>query len=418
MTKYENSPARSSIQTYRPPRVSVDFSAIRALPCRWKFADVEELVAYVAKVFEIEPLNERSIRGTISRTRLREGSGTRDGESVLFNNTILDHITSPRGELTIGTITHDMRIGRIGTARRAISGSDLYQPPNYFTALSVACFDDASGLERCESDDGSVLTFRDRGSGATVRFESWKDTGFYWEMGTEIVTNGLDFDAAIINSHYLITAWGQTCAVGVIDEDSDTNDDYLDEYEWGLFSEQPERVVSLCRVQWNGHRLAGMVSTGDKCFTINDVPFPTGWPNDWPPPIPVPDPPPGTIVANPGVLTFVSKSGQAVTKEITITSTHSETKSVTVENATTLDPPPDEPGPLPEPPPFGGVPSGEFSNVSGSFDIPANGSIKIPVTYKGKSDAGTVHGNLRIDLDSKIVDIALVGENVMVFAPV
>jgi hypothetical protein len=38
---------------------------------RWQFASTEELVDYIASLFDIEPLSERSMRGTGSQARHR-----------------------------------------------------------------------------------------------------------------------------------------------------------------------------------------------------------------------------------------------------------------------------------------------------------------------------------------------------------
>ena len=44
----------------------------------------------------------------------------------------------------------------------------------------------------------------------------------------------------------------------------------LDEYEWGVTSPQPRRVVSQCTAEWHGLRFAGQVEAGPECYTLGD----------------------------------------------------------------------------------------------------------------------------------------------------
>jgi hypothetical protein len=52
------------------------------------------------------------------------------------------------------------------------------------------------------------------------------------------------------------------------DSDSDTNDDYVDEYEWGVNAPQPKRVESQCTAQFKGQQFAGGVQAGPQCFVV------------------------------------------------------------------------------------------------------------------------------------------------------
>jgi hypothetical protein len=199
-------------------------------PTRWQFANREELVDYIAHSFDIEPLSKQSIRGTGSQVRNRRKIKASESNPALFHNPVLDHITSSYGEIVIGSQSFDIRARRLGSSRRGIVTFD--PPTNNFTAAhALSCYDDFTGLERCESDDGSLRTYSD--GRASMSFRSYKESSVLsWEMGTEIKTFGLNFEAAIIDSCYFGEALAQTCAVEQ-DSDSDTNDNCLDEYEWG-----------------------------------------------------------------------------------------------------------------------------------------------------------------------------------------
>ncbi len=373
---------------------------------RWQFSSVEELVDFVANLFDIEPLTKRSIRGTGSQVRHRRKIIANERNPSVCQNPILDHITSPQGELVIGAQSFDMRPRRLGG----------WGPDRVLAAQALMCSEDFSGLDVCESADGSLRTYSD--GSVSVSFKSYSEsTGPYWEMGTDIKTSGLDFEAAIINSRYLAEVSPEFCAVQKYDQDSTTNDSDLDEYEWGIFAPKPKRVVSLCRVQWNDRRLSGVVSKGSECFLVGGVdPWPEGYPDDW---LPISEPePPGSIVVNPRSIAFTSKpSHPSVTKLITLTSSHSNPVMVTINEAmvTTSPTSPTRP-PLGHGRPFGGEAVGTFSNVSGQLTIPPNSSIRVGVTFSGERGLGSVHGSLRVQWDTGRTDIDLKGTLVQEFA--
>jgi hypothetical protein len=91
---------------------------------------------------------------------------------------------------------------------------------------------------------------------------------------------------------------------------------------------------------------------------------------------------------------------------------------VTVEDAI-LTTPPADPSPVGEIS-FGGEPSGEFSNLSGQFNIQPNTTLQIPVTFTGESGLGSLTGSLRIVWDQGQVNIGLLGTLVeeLGFSPV
>jgi hypothetical protein len=382
---------------------------------RWQFANVEELVDYIAHLSGIEPLSNQSIRGTGSQVRHLRKVKASESNPALFHNPVLDHITSPYGELVIGSQSFNIRARRLGSSRRGIVTLD--PPASDFTAAhALMCYQDFSGLEICQSDDGSLRTYMD--GNASMTFRAYTDsTGPYWEMGAEIKTLGLNFEAAIINSRYFGEAYAQTCTIQTYDDDSDTNDNYLDEYEWGIkgLASQLIRVESLCRVQWNDCRISGVVSAGRDCYNVGTIqPWPDGYPEDWPP-LNEPDPI-ETIGVRPAFLEFTSRpSRPSVTKTITVASSFLNPVTVTVEDAK-VDTSPTDPTPF-DPPNFGGVASGEFSNVSGQLIIPPNSSVNIAVTFTGESGLGSVPGSLRVTWNSGQFTVGLLGRLVQELLP-
>jgi hypothetical protein len=374
------------------------------------------LVDYIANLFDIEPLTPASIVGTSTQVRDRRRIQASVDRPALFNNPVLDHITSPHGEIIIGSQSFNLQARRLGATRRGLVS--LEPPANSFTAAyALSCYTDFTGLEVCVSDDGRLRTYSD--GTASVSFKAYKkSTWKYWEMGTEIKTFGGNFEAADIHSRYYGQAYGQTCAIQKYDDDADSNDNFMEESEWGILAPQPIRVESLCRVQWNGRRISGVVSAGGECFLVGSViPWPEGYPEDWPPLNP-PDPP-GSLSIRPTSLSFTSRpSSPSLTKSISITSSFPGPVNVTVEDAI-LTTPPADPSPVGEIS-FGGEPSGEFSNLSGQFNIQPNTTLQIPVTFTGESGLGSLTGSLRIVWDQGQVNIGLLGTLVeeLGFSPV
>jgi hypothetical protein len=373
---------------------------------RWQFANIEELVEYVASLTGIEPLSNESIR--MSSAQVRRLGQVRAGEDdpARFRNPVLNQITSPHGELMVGSQSFNVEARRLGSSRPGLGTFD--SPTDNLAALALTCFQDASGLQICQSDDGRLRTYTD--GSASMSFRSYREKSWwgYWDMGTEIKTSGSNFEAAIINSRYYGEALAQTCSI-IYDQDSDANDNYLEESEsgFGPLAAQPTRVESLCRVQWNGRRISGVVSAGNTCFVVGGVqPWPDGYPADWPP-LSQPDPV-ETIGVQPASLEFISRpSSPSTTKTVTVKSSFLSPVTVTVEDAT-VDTSPSTPDPF-EPPPLGGALSGEFSNVSGQFTIPPNGSMNVPVTFTGESGFGTIPGSLRITWNSGQRTVSLLG---------
>jgi len=192
---------------------------------RFRFKDRDELLSYLSQAFPLEKF-ETGHRVTISRKgkyrRLNE-----EGEQVFtFGDPLLDLITDEHGWLTVG-------------AERVILASR-----NPATAWFY---------------DGS----------AKMRFRAFKKNYYAgWKMGADIETWGRDFTRAEIQSDYGFWVFGRACGVAKHDSDNDTNDDYVDEYEWGVFSPAPNGINSLCTATWGGASFSRYVSKGDCDYWI------------------------------------------------------------------------------------------------------------------------------------------------------
>jgi len=275
-----------------------------------------------------------------------------------------------------------------------LGGAIINPPANGFpVAAELMCFEDSSGLEVCVSDDGRERTYSD--GDASITFRSYRDTTLwvYHEIGTKITTRRKNFDAANIFSRYYGNFYAQTCGVVDTGDGSATNDNDLDEYEWWINSPSLERVESLCRVQWNGRRISGVVSIGQECFTVGTIPpWPEGYPENWPPLNPPEPNPVQTIEIRPGVLEFHTRTSRpTATKALVLTSTFINPITVTVEDAVTEETPAD-----PNLAVIPTTPTGQFNNVSGQFNIPPNGSVQVDVTFLAGRNPGSNSGSLRI----------------------
>jgi hypothetical protein len=248
-------------------------------PRRFEFRDRQELVEYLAENLRLS-IEADGVRGSVWRT----GKYTRrnsDGDLIhTFGDPILDMITNDHGDLFIGGQRLPLaqeelrepryRVGGVSTLDLGSLGEDFER--NYIQRAVMGEGDyvlvtRVGRLTAFASKNPSQRDFFQDGD--HLRFKAWKKSRFlYWSMGAEVETWGQDFDRAEVQSRYLDTVVGQTCAAVKLDSDNDTDDDYLDEYEWGVNAPQPLRVVSLCTARWKNQNFAGQVEAGPACFEI------------------------------------------------------------------------------------------------------------------------------------------------------
>ncbi|MGQ0603605.1 MAG: hypothetical protein ACT4QE_18145 [Anaerolineales bacterium] len=240
---------------------------------RHRFKDQGDLLGYLSQTF---PLESHATGHRFMVTRAGKYQRFNQGGQAIFTfgDPVLDLITDEHGWLTIGGQRFDLRAAEVsdpaargggvqainllprqGELDRVISRAALGEGD--FTLVEAGA-DNATLASR----NPSTLYFY-RGS-AKMRFRAFKKNyAVGWKMGADIETWGGDFTRAEIQSDYGYWVYGRACAVAKHDSDSDTTDDYVDEYEWGVFSSAPNGVRSFCTATWLGSNYTGWVSKGD-----------------------------------------------------------------------------------------------------------------------------------------------------------
>jgi hypothetical protein len=318
----------------------------------------QDVVTRMAEVSGFTPTSPTAISGHISR-RGRYTRESPDGTlAIVSGSPLLDSIASPAGEVLVAGQV--LRPPSIGPTRAATT---ICQPGPY------------EGLETCFSEDKTTLEIR-AWDGSFARFHAWKESGVLrWSLGTSIMVRGPHFQRAAIDSRYYFPAFAQTCDV-IYDNDHDANDSYMAESEegWGLVADSARRVESLCRIQWNGYRLRGVVSAGELCLPVSPVrEFPAEYPDDWPAIEPSP-----ALTVSPTRLEFTARaSSPRSSKRVRVSNTFNREIDVTVSAAA-----------LARDPRVLGVRENPFTNTSGRVTIPKKGQVDIEVVFDGSVVSG------------------------------
>jgi hypothetical protein len=245
-------------------------------PGRHLFADFDEFRNYLAGTLGAKAEGE-GLRGWLSR----KGSYSRH-DAKAFGDPVLDAISSPDGTVAIGDETIDLREGLEPSAGAigAEPGVIAHAAPNLkFTGI-------VNGAERWATDDGSLVEYR-FGTTGRLYFHAWKKKTIYgyWSMGAEIsvINTPAKFKRAHIESRYYMSV-DAPCQIHGADRDSDRNDTYLDEYEFGWNAQQPERVAAVCQAIWHNQRFSDPVTAGSGCDNRPNDPdndWPTDFPREW-----------------------------------------------------------------------------------------------------------------------------------------
>ncbi len=236
------------------------------------FKDQEDFLSYLAEIFPVQK-DDCGHRFSIKRQGKYDRVDKKGNRIFTFGDPVLDIITDEQGLLTIGNVRHDLHaleLANPGSRGGGIHGIDLTPKPGeleHVLGMASAGIADIAIVEAhtdhtiLASQNRSTLTFY-KGN-AKMRFRSFmKNYLIGWKMGTEIETWHGDFKRAEIQSNYGFWVYGRVCGVAKRDSDHDTNDDYVDEYEWGIASPTPNGVTSRCTATWLGQDYAGYVGTG------------------------------------------------------------------------------------------------------------------------------------------------------------
>jgi hypothetical protein len=237
---------------------------------------MDALLAHVGRTFP-SMRTGNGLRGSMTRVgKYSRVSG--DGDRVFtFGDPMLDTITDAQGRLRIGGREFDLYAAELASGDRGagISTVDVSGDVEQVReAQRVASMSSASRFVVLE-DEGDELILASRNPremwfyrGSTkMRFRAFRKSYFvYIKLGADIETWYQDFRRASITSTYgSFLEWHGHCFAVHTDSDSDTNDDYVDEYEWffgGGVESGFDGVRSSCVATWHDRVYPGTVEYG------------------------------------------------------------------------------------------------------------------------------------------------------------
>lgn len=259
--------------------------------------------------------------------------------------------------------------------------------PQRFTVhadASLVYTGDVNGAQRWVAHDQSIVQYRaDAGS---LTFHAWKRShlfGEYWSLGASMTADGPHYDAAdILSNYYMTLPDGPACEVVKVGHATDHDNSYFDEWQWGVHSQEPARVASLCRAQWNNARFRDVVTAGSGCPNYEGYPWPNGYPTDWPPlPTGVQVTPAEITMSVPGIGLNDSGSAEVANHDpapITV-NIHPSTSNL-------------------------------FSWMTGEHTIAAYSSLPIEVTFDGAPAAGTYNTTLQLTIGTASFEILVIAK--------
>jgi hypothetical protein len=199
-----------------------------------------------------------------------------DNEVFTFGDPLLDTITDADGWITIGRDSYHMlpkelEGGRSGGVRSVDLAGDTKRLRDRLVDEALSGRGTHALVEHhgeqtiVATTNPSEMNFTS--GSARMKFRSWKKNYFFYRsIGSEIETWARDFDRARIESMYaepVVSNSPFVCGITKVDFDSDTNDDYVDEYEVGVFASPASSVRSVCTAVWSGRPWGGTIQKGD-----------------------------------------------------------------------------------------------------------------------------------------------------------
>jgi hypothetical protein len=244
-------------------------------PDQFEFKDRDELQAYLAKAFHFPATSAQ--RASFSRKGRYQRIDDRGNPIFTFGDPILDLITNRHGLTIVAGEVFDFRSkaitegglrgGRLGMnltphigAIQQMLLAESMAPKGGYELVECS----AKGMTFASRNPSTMMFTRSSGAPGLLTFRAWRTNAwFYWSLGTEIYTLGPEFSSARIESKYGDHLGNSnTCGVLKRDSDSDTNDDYVDEWEAGGFSDAPAGHQSRCEAHWGGDFRSGTVRKG------------------------------------------------------------------------------------------------------------------------------------------------------------
>jgi hypothetical protein len=270
------------VSSLEPEKIEISFPKQGFMRCdRSEFKSQAELASYIAEVFSL-PGKRGSARLGVKRKGKYQRIDRTGRPIYTFGDPILDLITDEHGWITVGKETYHLLpldLASPQNRKGGITGIDLSVNHEEIRRQQLAEALAVNGTRTLIEHTGDQLIVATtnpsqldfwKGS-AHMRFRSWKTNYYiYRSIGTEIETWGGDFSRAEIQSTYadpVLDTNPFICFIVKFDSDSDTNDDYVDEYEYGIAASTPNTVRSFCQARWKGQLFSGTVSKGD-CQTF------------------------------------------------------------------------------------------------------------------------------------------------------
>jgi hypothetical protein len=268
------------VSNLSPEKIELSFPEQGFIRCgRSEFKSQADLAAYIAEVFSL-PDKHSSTHLSVRRRGKYQRMNHTGRPIYTFGDPLLDLMTDEHGWITVGNETYNLlqadlaspqdRKGGITPIDLSVNYEEIRQQ-HLAEALST------NGTRTLvEHNQNQLITsipseINFAKNGGWMRFRSWKKNyGVYRSIGTEIETWYSNFVWAEIQSTYADPVLPQNpfiCHIVRIDSDHDTNDDYVDEYEYAWLASIPSTVRSFCQALWKGQVYGGTVSKGS-CQTF------------------------------------------------------------------------------------------------------------------------------------------------------
>jgi hypothetical protein len=249
-------------------------------PGRTQFESEEDLAAHIS---ELLPRSDHrpGIRGRVKRIGKYERINQEGDPIFSFGDPVLDSITDEQGVVEIGGRRYDLYAAEVARSDRGggLTSIDFSEVEHMREAhFAASLIGDEYSIIECRKDALVVASRNPHEqwfySGSTkMRFRAFRRSYvFYIKIGADIETWGHDFRTASISSRYgrFLDETHGHCFTIHTDSDSDSNDDYVDEYEWfvgGGVGSGYDGVRSWCVANWHDQIYSGAVAYG--CIVLD-----------------------------------------------------------------------------------------------------------------------------------------------------